>query len=573
MTKRQLLLSAAVLALMIGGTSPASAQYFRDYKPNDKPNVEVDMGVLDGNPVSEVEEAPLQPIAPLPRIVEPAPMTRPAPAPLHASNRVLKPSAPQPEMAEMPAPQPAKPYRPYLTTPVAKPAPAPQVAAEEVPAPQPIRSYPPAPTPKTIEWEVPAPLPQPVPKPVVAKKYEPSPSVVDDASYKPDYSGYYKSGASVPKAIAAIEPKQEPVVAVAPAPKKDIAEQLTEELAPPPPLEKTAAVEPSKHVAEELTEQLPPPKLDPLPEIATERSIEQTPPPAARMEPIISKPVAQAEYKPQPAPASTTKIVSMPPQSTRPGPAAAPARQSERTPSRIISYPDSTVITRPSGQPVASAPVLTPEPSFIPAVTPAEAPEQKIVSAPAPAPTFATTSASAQRPSLEILTTPAPEKPVEKPVQTIDGETAEAIVPPSKEAGKADIAKLAEEVDKAAADMGTAPTLTDPPKFASVPTHSDLMLEFPGNSSDLTAGTQRKLDAIVRQMEDLVDGGRLQVRGYAAGEDGSKSSARRIALSRALSVRSYLMDKGVKAKRVDVRAMGSETDRNPLDRVDLIFQR
>jgi outer membrane protein OmpA-like peptidoglycan-associated protein len=74
-------------------------------------------------------------------------------------------------------------------------------------------------------------------------------------------------------------------------------------------------------------------------------------------------------------------------------------------------------------------------------------------------------------------------------------------------------------------------------------------------------------------MEDLVDGGRLQVRGYAAGEDGSKSSARRIALSRALSVRSYLMDKGVKAKRVDVRAMGSETDRNPLDRVDLIFQR
>lgn len=101
---------------------------------------------------------------------------------------------------------------------------------------------------------------------------------------------------------------------------------------------------------------------------------------------------------------------------------------------------------------------------------------------------------------------------------------------------------------------------------------ADLTLEFAGNSSDLSPDTQTKLNNIVKQVSEM-DSGKLQVRGYATGEDGSKSSARRIALSRALSVRSYLMDKGVKPTRVDVRAMGSESDRTPLDRVDLIFNR
>lgn len=154
----------------------------------------------------------------------------------------------------------------------------------------------------------------------------------------------------------------------------------------------------------------------------------------------------------------------------------------------------------------------------------------------------------------------------------MEGKAESIIPPPPPEAGKTDISKLAAEVDGTTQQMAAAPPVEEP-KFPVVPSAADLTLDFPGNSSDLTSAAQRKLDAVIRQMEDLADGGRLQVRGYATGEDGSKSSARRIALSRALSVRSYLMDKGVKAKRVDVRALGAETDRNPLDRVDLIFQK
>lgn len=105
-----------------------------------------------------------------------------------------------------------------------------------------------------------------------------------------------------------------------------------------------------------------------------------------------------------------------------------------------------------------------------------------------------------------------------------------------------------------------------------VPSASDLSIAFSGNGSDLSDDAQKKLLAVVKQLEGMGES-RLQVRAYATGEEGSKSSARRISLSRALAVRSFLMDAGIKPTRVDVRAMGTETDRSPLDRVDLLFAR
>ncbi len=106
----------------------------------------------------------------------------------------------------------------------------------------------------------------------------------------------------------------------------------------------------------------------------------------------------------------------------------------------------------------------------------------------------------------------------------------------------------------------------------AVPTLSDLTLEFDGVSSDLTEGTQQKLVNLLPILKED-EGRRLAVHAYASGEDGSKSSARRISLSRALAVRAFLMDNGVKPTRVDVRALGLETDRKPLERVDLVFAR
>lgn len=111
---------------------------------------------------------------------------------------------------------------------------------------------------------------------------------------------------------------------------------------------------------------------------------------------------------------------------------------------------------------------------------------------------------------------------------------------------------------------------TPAPSARAVPRLSDLTLMFEKNSSDITASASEKLDAIVMQLTEN-QSLRLQLRAYATGEDGGKTSARRISLARALAVRSYLMDNGIGPTRVDVRALGMETNQKPLDRVELVF--
>jgi outer membrane protein OmpA-like peptidoglycan-associated protein len=49
------------------------------------------------------------------------------------------------------------------------------------------------------------------------------------------------------------------------------------------------------------------------------------------------------------------------------------------------------------------------------------------------------------------------------------------------------------------------------------------------------------------------------------------SQARRLSLSRALAVRSYLIDKGIRSTRIDVRAMGATESGGAPDRVDLVL--
>jgi outer membrane protein OmpA-like peptidoglycan-associated protein len=69
------------------------------------------------------------------------------------------------------------------------------------------------------------------------------------------------------------------------------------------------------------------------------------------------------------------------------------------------------------------------------------------------------------------------------------------------------------------------------------------------------------------------EGSRLQIVAYATGGDESGSQARRLSLSRALAVRSYLIDQGVRSTRMDVRALGNRSSDGPTDRVDIVLVR
>ncbi len=51
--------------------------------------------------------------------------------------------------------------------------------------------------------------------------------------------------------------------------------------------------------------------------------------------------------------------------------------------------------------------------------------------------------------------------------------------------------------------------------------------------------------------------------------DGGPSKARRLSLSRALAVRAFLIDQGVRSTRMDVRALGDKVQDGPSDRVDI----
>jgi outer membrane protein OmpA-like peptidoglycan-associated protein len=63
----------------------------------------------------------------------------------------------------------------------------------------------------------------------------------------------------------------------------------------------------------------------------------------------------------------------------------------------------------------------------------------------------------------------------------------------------------------------------------------------------------------------------IQIRAFATDAAGRPSNSRSLSLNRALLIRSFLIDRGVRSTRVDIRALGNTAESGPRDRVDLIF--
>jgi outer membrane protein OmpA-like peptidoglycan-associated protein len=62
---------------------------------------------------------------------------------------------------------------------------------------------------------------------------------------------------------------------------------------------------------------------------------------------------------------------------------------------------------------------------------------------------------------------------------------------------------------------------------------------------------------------------RVQIQAFGGTRGDKSSDARRLSLKRALAIRQVLIDDGVPAERIDVRAMGGADDSGPADRVDV----
>ena len=97
-----------------------------------------------------------------------------------------------------------------------------------------------------------------------------------------------------------------------------------------------------------------------------------------------------------------------------------------------------------------------------------------------------------------------------------------------------------------------------------------LRIAFDLDSANLPEAAKADLKALATRLvkeENL----RVQLLAYASSTEQGASQARRLSLSRALAVRSYLIEQGVSSTRMDVRALGDKSEETPADRVDLVL--
>jgi len=132
---------------------------------------------------------------------------------------------------------------------------------------------------------------------------------------------------------------------------------------------------------------------------------------------------------------------------------------------------------------------------------------------------------------------------------------------------------LSEPVDPETIDVPEPAMTMDGTHIAAVDaemTGDDMRILFDGDSGDLSDADRTLLLGLAGQLDAEPDQ-RVQLRAYASSEDASPSDARRLALSRALAVRAFLIENDVRSTRIDVRALGDKAEGGPLDRIDIVL--
>ena len=188
-----------------------------------------------------------------------------------------------------------------------------------------------------------------------------------------------------------------------------------------------------------------------------------------------------------------------------------------------------------------------------------------------PAPQPALAAPAVPQPAAPPRAAPAPELPV-------------LVIPPAPAPGE--VPALAAPAAPAAPAPAPAPPPPPPaarpdlapPQVVALPGF-DLpaeggalaVVEFNGAETELSPAAADILRGIADSI--TVADRRIQLNAYAGGSPETVAAARRLSLSRALTVRSFLIEQGVRSTRIDVRALGvpEEGDEAPPERVDILL--
>lgn len=175
----------------------------------------------------------------------------------------------------------------------------------------------------------------------------------------------------------------------------------------------------------------------------------------------------------------------------------------------------------------------------------------------------------AKKPAPPAVAATQPPAPLTAPPEPAPPSPAEqmAKAPPPPPAAAPEPAKPAKPTPAAAApskqEQAALPAAKD-----TVKTGQALQIVFGANDLKLPAKAKKGLKDLAGKLKDQKNL-RLQLMAYAGGKELSPGKARRMSLSRALSVRSFLIESGVRSTRIDVRALGSKTTEDPANRVDV----
>ena len=229
-----------------------------------------------------------------------------------------------------------------------------------------------------------------------------------------------------------------------------------------------------------------------------------------------------------------------------------------KAPAPVKKSATASVNKVPSSPTKSVAPPPTPKP--VPAPEIAKAPVPKAPPAmPAKPVEVATPLAKPAAPAMPTQTAKAetkapPPAPVVKPAPKVTEKAAPAAptTPPTP--------KAAQEPSKEQASL--------PPSDTAGEANKGLRVTFAADQTKLPEQAKAQLTDLANSMKGN-DEMRLQLMAYAGGPSLSSSLARRMSLSRALSIRSFLIENGVRSTRIDVRALGNKTDEEPVNRVDL----
>ena len=312
---------------------------------------------------------------------------------------------------------------------------------------------------------------------------------------------------------------------------------------------------------------------------------------AASAQGVVYKPFqAEAHAQPKPKAAKVAKVVvdkdlpaaaeppivkakPAPAKIAEPPPVAAPVAEDKPTrPAPAPAKPDKVDLVDsvpppvkvPSEPKVKSSVVTPPAP-----VVEAPKPPVAVVEAPKPAPAPVVEAPKPVPPAVQFVKAP---EPVAPPAPVVAAPAPVVVTPPAPAPVPVVIAPPPAPVPV------LQPAPAPPQQLAAAPSSvggsvrkgDNVTILFADDSSHLPDSVRGDLERVAQKLEKD-EGLSLQLMAYAAGDEANASKARRLSLSRALEVRKYLMEMGVRSTRIEVRALGNKVEGGPADRVDTLL--